>query len=412
MHSSFLPPHYPDHVFAALPATVRHLLTGLGPLGLAPELFGQLPTRYDTVILFFIDGFGWRFFEQYATKYPFLKRFGREGVVSQITSQFPSTTAAHTTTIHTGLPVGQSGVYEWYYYEPRLDALISPLLFSFAGTLKRDTLLPTGITASALFPARTLYRDLAGFGVKSYVFQSREYTPSTFSDHVFQGAQVLAYKTVAEALVNLSHVLSAKEAPRYIFFYHDKFDALMHEYGPESPQAAGELDTLLVQLERLFHPTLRRSRKTLLLFTADHGQVEVYPDQTIFINQRPEFAGYARFLKTTRQGNYLAPAGSARDMFLHVHENLLDEAHVFFAAPLAGRADVVTTQTLIEQGFFGPAPLAPEFLARVGNLVILPYANESVWWYEKDKFGMPFYGHHGGLTRQEMAIPLLLYTNG
>jgi hypothetical protein len=42
----------------------------------------------------------------------------------------------------------------------------------------------------------------------------------------------------------------------------------------------------------------------------------------------------------------------------------------------------------------------------VGNLVILPYAYESVWWYEKDKFEMRFRGHHGGLTPQEMETIL------
>jgi hypothetical protein len=34
-------------------------------------------------------------------------------------------------------------------------------------------------------------------------------------------------------------------------------------------------------------------------------------------------------------------------------------------------------------------------------------AGEAVWWYEKDKFEQRFYGHHGGLTPQEMEIPLL-----
>ena len=52
--------------------------------------------------------------------------------------------------------------------------------------------------------------------------------------------------------------------------------------------------------------------------------------------------------------------------------------------------------------------ISSRFRERVGNLVILPYRYESVWWYEKDKFEMRFRGHHGGLTPQEMET--ILYT--
>ena len=64
---------------------------------------------------------------------------------------------------------------------------------------------------------------------------------------------------------------------------------------------------------------------------------------------------------------------------------------------------------LIEAGLFGPLPLSQRFLDRVGNLVVLPFAGESVWWYEKDKFEMKKHGAHGGLTPAEVEIPLLLF---
>ena len=104
----------------------------------------------------------------------------------------------------------------------------------------------------------------------------------------------------------------------------------------------------------------------------------------------------------------IVPAGSARDMFLYIKEEELDEAQNFLAKRLEGRADVVKTEALIADGYFG-SEVSSQFRERVGNLVVLSYWNESVWWYEKGRFEMKFYGHHGGLTPQEMETILYSY---
>jgi hypothetical protein len=95
-------------------------------------------------------------------------------------------------------------------------------------------------------------------------------------------------------------------------------------------------------------------------------------------------------------------------MFLHIREELLDEAQSFLTRRLDGKADVNKVESLLESGYFG-TEIASRFRERVGNLLILPYRYESVWWYEKDKFEQRFYGHHGGLTAQEMEIVLYSY---
>lgn len=68
---------------------------------------------------------------------------------------------------------------------------------------------------------------------------------------------------------------------------------------------------------------------------------------------------------------------------------------------------MVKSGWLVEKGYFGPE-ISPKFRARLGNLVILSHRYESVWWYEKDRFEQRYYGHHGGLTPQEMEIPLVI----
>ena len=102
----------------------------------------------------------------------------------------------------------------------------------------------------------------------------------------------------------------------------------------------------------------------------------------------------------------LVPGGSPRDMFLYIQDGMLDEAQAVLALGLSGKADVIQTDELIRQGYFGPT-VSKAFRQRVGNLVILPYRYEAVWWYEKGRFEQKFCGHHGGLTPQEMEIPLL-----
>ena len=129
----FVKPLYESYCFANIPSSIGPLLTGAGQPHLPADVFGEFGNKqYDAVVLFLVDGFGWRFFERYADAHPFLKRLMQNGVVSKLTSMFPSTTSAHVTCIHTGLPPAQSGVYEWFMYDPKLGETVAPLLFSLS----------------------------------------------------------------------------------------------------------------------------------------------------------------------------------------------------------------------------------------------------------------------------------------
>ena len=388
MNSTFIKPRYDEGGFAGIPNRIKQAFAS---------------GDYDAVVLFLIDGFGWRFFERFQEA-PFLKRIARSGTIEKLTCQFPSTTAAHLTTIHTGLPVGVSGIYEWYIYEPVLDRIIAPLLFSQAGTRERETLKAAKVDPSIIFPRGTFYFELKQMGVAPYIYGVRDYTPSTFSKAVTPGAELLRFITLPEALVNLGLLLDQQTTPTYIHLYFDRIDTVAHEYGPGAPQTEAEIQAFLLIMEHYFEQVFK-GKRILFLMTADHGQVDVNPKTTIYLNKDRSFKGLERFLKTNQSGQLLVPAGSARDMFLHIQDGLLDEAQTFLAKRLEGRADVVEVASLMEEGYFG-TEISPRFRERVGNLVILPYAHETVWWYERDRFEQRFYGHHGGLTPEEMEIAL------
>lgn len=402
-------PNYGNGCFADLPNLIQSCLTDQpAPTGLNGIPDGLLG-KYDTVILLMIDAFGWQLFQRFADRHPFLRDFVQQATVAQWTSQFPSTTAAHVTCIHTGLTPSQSGVFEWEYYDPAADATVTPLLFSYGGQFGRDALQGAGVKAEQLYPAQSLHQQLRAQGVATHVFQHREYTPSTYTDWVCRGAEMHPYTTLAEAFYNLRQSVQGASKPAYYFLYFDKIDALSHYYGPDSRQVEVEVEGFLFLLERaLIKPGQKELHKTLLLLTADHGQMGVNPQTTVYLNADPRFAGLERYLRRNRKGELIGPGGSARDYFLYVKDEAVDEAQAFLAERLGGIADVRHVQPMIDEGYFGPLPASPHFLARVSNLVILPHAEQTVWWYEKGRYSMHFYGMHGGLSPQEMAIPLCL----
>src|SRR4051812_15362827 len=92
------------YTFAALPATVERLLLGRNDDGLPPAALGDAPARVERVVLVLLDAFGWRFLDRHADRHPLLRRFTDHGAVAKLTTQVPSATPAHVTTLHTRPP--------------------------------------------------------------------------------------------------------------------------------------------------------------------------------------------------------------------------------------------------------------------------------------------------------------------
>lgn len=403
----FIRPLYSTYCFSRIPHLLQSLFSGYDA-GIQQQFLGPLAGHYDKVILFFIDAFGWRFFERYVDDYPILRRILDEGYVTKLTSQFPSTTAAHVTTIHTGMPVDQSAVFEWFYYEPTIDALIAPLTFSFAGDKESGTLLRAGVKPQDIFPypIDTVYSRLAELGVRSSVHQAAAFTPSPHGDIAFKGADVVPFANFREGLSAMSERILAGRYPSYHFLYFSGIDSVGHEYGPNSPLFDVEVDTTMSHIERFLSKVLKNSKgKTLFLMTADHGQTETNPNTTFYINR--EIPGFGQFIKTNRKGQLMVPGGSCRDLFLYIKDGDEDKVQEELAKRLKGRAEVYKVRDLIKDHFFGEGEPSTRLLDRLSNIVVLPYEGEGVYWYEEGRFDQPFWGHHGGLTRPEMETLLL-----
>jgi Type I phosphodiesterase / nucleotide pyrophosphatase len=352
------------------------------------------------VLFVYLDAFAWRFFERHA-RHPLIERLRTDGLVLELRSQFPSTTAAHTTTLNSGLPVGVHGIYEWHILEPSLDRLITPLMFSFAGDGARDTLASSGLSADAVFPSETLHGRMTAGGVRSVAVMPASFADSTTNRALLRGAETLPARGVRHALELACSALA--DVPVYVSVYLPTFDAVMHRIGPDAPAAHAELVALLDAVHRALP---RVPPGTLVLLGTDHGMAAISPERTSYVNVVwPELE---RHLRRGADGKALAPAGSCRDLFLHVLPGHVEEVASGLSERLADVADVVETRMLLDQDAFG-SEVSDTFLARLAEVVVLPHPGEAAWWLEPGRFEQNFFGQHGGLSADEVEIPLLAF---
>lgn len=401
---SHVRPDYALYNFANIPGTILNLFN-IRTANRLPAAAVPDDEAIEKVIFLFVDAFGWDQFERFVGESAVLQRCLQDGLVSQLTSQFPSTTTAHVTTLHTNQHVGEHGMFEWNYYEPAADAVICPLFYSFAGDADRGTLQGTSLDPADIFPQQTIYPLLTQQGVASTLFINEAYATSPYSQAINGDAtHVISHSDFPQALDQLAQAVVSQKGPAYFHLYWDRFDAFCHVYGPDSPEARTELRSILEAIEsRLLEP-LAGVKNTLLLIGADHGQDGIDPARTIYLNHL--IPGIADVFKSTRSGRPIVPGGSCRSFFLYIQDESLEEAQQLLRRELNGAAQVLRVDRLIEQGYFG-RPVSDRFLSRVGNLVIVPDQGESVWWYERGKFEVGWYGFHGGLAQDEMLIPLL-----
>ncbi|MGH3003115.1 MAG: alkaline phosphatase family protein [Gaiellaceae bacterium] len=391
-------PAYGSRSFDLLPGTIERLLTGETdrPVLEAGVLDGIGAERFERVVFVYLDAFGWRFVEAHGD-HPLLERARAGGVLAKLTSQFPSTTAAHVTTIHSGLPVGEHGVYEWHVYEPLLDRMITPLLYSYAGDRERGTL---ALPATDVFPAETLYMRLAEAGVAAHVVHPAVHAETPPNAVFARVATPLPFERLEQGLAALSDALAT---PGYGMIYLDDIDTLCHRVGPDDPAVAAAVDATLTLLDRtLFGGEFPPG--TLVLLSADHGMLPVDPAGTLYVNRL--WPGIAEHLRHGADGKPLAPGGSCRDLFLYARDGSVDEVVGRLGEALEGRAEVHAVSELLDDGIFGARP-SERLLQRLGNVLVLPNVGEAVYWFEAGRFEQRLRGQHGGLSPQEMEIPLL-----
>lgn len=360
----------------------------------------------DKIIFFILDGFGLNQFEQHNKNTTFFKSFNKKGAVFPLTSIYPSQTTNALATLNTGLTPQEHGLFEYFIYLKKPGMIINTLLFEPVKIENKKSFKEKSFNPEILFDGKTIHNVLTENEIKSFSHMYIRDAYSPCSKIFLKGSKIIPSLKASDLIINLRKTVEQTKGPAFYFVHLGNLDTIAHQYGPKSEEYATELSQIvsLLKYNLVNKIDKKTSKETLLILTSDHGEIDVIPEKTTYINQFPHII---ENLQINNRGTPILPTGSPRDLFLHVKKEKLFETQQILIKKLRKKAKILKTTNAISNNLFGIGDVGKTFSERVGNLLVLPTGNETVWFKHFKDIKFSSLGHHGGLNRDEMIVPFL-----
>jgi hypothetical protein len=405
--------HYDGLSIANLPATIAALLSAQALRSSDPpvdSLPGALPSLsrelwagwlpgLRRVVLVIFDALGYRMLQTMwaAGEGEVFRRLAEMGQLVPLTSVFPSTTNAALVSLRTGRPPAEHGWLAYTMYLRELGIASNAIQLCPIWTRQPDLLLDWGLDADALVPVPTLAEHLASYGITSRAVLNAHYRNSGFSEMLYRGmAEVKGHLHASDFWVQLRHLLAETRGQQaFLTAYWSGLDTLAHAYGPASPHCESEFRTVSHLLEREFLAALPAEDRegTLLLLTADHGQITIPAEHILTVSDHPELG----------QHLMVPVVGESRAAFVYPRPGRAGAIRTYLHQACPNCFTVLDSIQALEAGLMG-YPITDETYARAGELMVLPRRDHAL---QHAQPGVSLIGRHGGLTQEEMLVPLI-----
>jgi hypothetical protein len=379
-----LTPDYRGGSIVNLMASIIHARGGRGEYPSLRLLPPEEMERTTNILLLVVDGLG----------ADWLGRHSPAGLLSRhlrgtMTSVFPPTTATAITTYLTGEAPQQHALTGWFTYLRELGCVMTILP-------GRPRYGGVGYAQAGIDPAR-----LFGHTPLSERIRTRAITlspdfiaRSDFNLAHLGRAELIPYSGLADMFRRTARALRASREPTFLYLYWPGLDTIGHESGIESPRASAHLHRIEQALTDVLIATT--GTDTLILVTADHGQIDTTPADRIDLADHPDLADCL----------VLPLCGEPRAAYCYVRPDRVDELEAYCREALGDKLELWRSRELIERGLFGLGTPNPCLAERVGDYTLL--MRERFVIRDRIPGEKPYtqIGVHGGLSRQELEVPL------
>ena len=400
-------PDYDGRGLANVPGTVLATLGAREERDIPPlrDLDPALADGVRQVVVILADGLGWGQLERLCARHdtPFLASLlerarRRDGVqLLEATSVFPSTTAAAITTLNTGRTPQEHGNMAYFCWVEEFGQVTQMLRWGPAKH-RRGSYFDDGALDPATYRlVPSIHRRLAERGARSYVIEPEVFRHEAMTRMHAAEAEFIGYVLPSTLGVRLRQLLDQRpwgSKLAYAYAYWAGIDTAAHIYGPRSPEHAMEAALLDTALGRALAD--RGAGDTLVLLTADHGHAEIDPAHLIDLEGD---AGLRALLAHPL-------AGEPRLAFFHTDRG--DAVRERVEARWPGRFTFFGRDEAIADGLFGRGD-ASAARRRIGELCGMLSGPRAATIVRVDGQAVQHRGAHGGMTADEMRIPVIAW---
>ncbi len=346
--------------------------------------------------LFFlvIDALGYDLLEKAIARSAVLRNSLERAEIRKISTVFPSFTPTVFTSIDSGLTPAEHGIIgsplpikEYGTFQDIFGASWWPAANNSSDTTSMQPLFPSPYTVLKMAKRK-------GF----YYLQDESIIQKTKDAEALKRINTLFYISQDDFLFQARSLL---KSARLVYAYLGEIDHIQHVYTKGTRHGFAVAVLGLERLAEKLIPQLKSSGWKLVI-TADHGQISVRKSDMLLIGPRSRLM----------QDLSMPPWGAESAVFFEVAESRQKSFEDQFERLLGKKFLLFNSEEAIRSGLFGKPSTKPWLRYRFGTHIAISKGAYTLKYLKPGMQPQPMRfdvrGHHGGMTKEEMEVPLLI----
>lgn len=326
-----------------------------------------LAKGYENVVVMLFDGMGTAILDKHKEASPFL----RAHIKRTISSVFPPTTTAATTSVQSGLTPYEHGWLGWSLWFEEVGKTIN----LFPNTeFVTDVPFEDFNVAKTVIPYKSIEEKINEVGKAKAYFISR-----------FATIKADSLQDIADNVQRLC----AESGEKYIYTYWSQPDHDMHDFGTTDER----ISTRIKEINDCVESLCSKLKNTLVVVVADHGLVDVrwqtlldYPDVWECLERVPSIE--------SRALTFFVKEGM-KDLFKHRFLSHFSDEYIF-----------LSHEEVVREGIFGSGEQCKKFNDFIGDYLAI--ATNDLCLDVRPIGEFAFNAMHAGLCEDELNVPFIV----